>query len=610
MTVPALTGDSTGDQSGRAENSPSHVVWRLAAFAFADIAGYSRLMAADGVRTVQLWNRIRNDVLLPALQHHRGRLLETPGDAVLVEFPSLVGAVQWAIDVQQALSEQDSQQDAGGGDDAPMLLRIAVNLDDVIDDEGHPRSDGINIASRIQQFANPGQIVATAVARELIGNRLPVFFRDLGTPALKNMDRPVRVFAIERQTEPKQVEQPYLSWTNRPTLAVLPFRNMAGTEDETYFGEGITEDIIAGVSRSRSFFVIARSSTLQFGDHSQNPQAVAAALGVKYVLTGSVRRQAERLRINVELVEVDRLHTIWAERFDGGSQDLFEFQDRIVSNIVARIEPQVRGAETARIGARPTASLDAYDCVLRALSHLYHFRPEYYSEARTLLERAVTLDPSYAQAHAYLAWCLNFWIGEGHSRDPDADRRIAVESARRAVELDPHDALCLSVRGHIMAFVERNPPGALDFFEQAIAQDENSPLAWGLSGVCHAYLGAGDEARERLRNVWRLSPFDPLNFFFWTAAGIGEFVEGRYEEAVAWLRKSYRAKPNLVATLRIFAAALGQNGDHDEASAIGGELLKAEPGFSISNFLAWYPLQRPEDRRRLAEGLKRAGLPK
>lgn len=591
------------------DHRPSHLIWRLAALAFADVAGYSRLMSRNSFRTIRQWSRIRNDVLLPMARDHRGRMVESAGDAILVEFPSVVGAVQWAIDVQQRLSEAVDAGKADADDGNPMLLRIGINVDDVIDDEGILQSDGINIASRIHGFAAPGEIVVTALTRELIANRLPIVFRDLGTPVLKNIDRAIRVFAVERQTGSRPSLQPYLSWTNRPTLAVLPFRTLAGSERDRYFGEGITEDIIAGVARSRSFFIIARSSTLQFDDLLEKPQAIAAALGVKYLLTGSVRRQAERLRITTELVEVDHLRTIWAERFDGSSQDLFEFQDRIVSNIVARIEPQVRGAETARISGRPTASLDAYDCVLRAVSHLYRFTMEDYGEARSLLDRAVSLDPGYAQAHAYTAWCLIFWIGEGHTRDISTDRRTAVEAASRAVELDPDDALCLSIRGHVMAFIERAPLEALDLFDQALAHDSNSPLAWGLSATCTAYLGRGDEARDRLRNVWRLAPYDPLNFFFWTAAGIAEFVECRYEEALAWLRKSHRANPRLVATLRILAAALAHSGEVDQAAAIGRELLSKEPSFRVSDFVAWYPLQRTEDLRRLADGLKQAGLP-
>ncbi|WP_206057297.1 tetratricopeptide repeat protein [Nitratireductor sp. XY-223] len=580
----------------------------MSALAFADVAGYSRLMANDSAGTVALWNRIRKEILYPHMERHDGRMVESPGDAVLVEFPGAVSAVSWAVDVQQSILENQGKS----LDSDAMQLRIGINVDDVIDENGSLYSDGVNIASRIHQLAEPGEIVLTGTVRELIGNRLPNSYRYVGAPPLKNIDRPIHIYAVEPQAgavEKSQIVSPYLNWSSRPTLAVLPFRNMDASEENRYFGEGITEDIIAGVSRSRTFFVIARSSTLQFGEATKNPQEIASALGVKYLLTGSVRRQDKRLRINAELVETGQSRTIWAERYDGEAEDLFEFQDRIVSNIVAALEPQVRAVETARIGNRPTDSLDAYDCVLRALSDLYQFTSESYGESRTLLQRAVKLDPSYARAHAYLAWFLNFWIGEGHSRNIEDDRKEAVAAARRAVALDPDDAVCLSVGGHVMAFIEGKPESALELFQQALEHDENSPLAWGLSATCHAYLGNGDEARERLRNVWRLAPYDPHNFFFWTAAGIGEFVAGRYEDAIAWLRKSYRVKPQLVATLRLLAATLGLKGDIEEAQSIAAELLAAEPGFKISDFMAWYPLQKQEDRDKLTEGLRRAKLP-
>jgi adenylate cyclase len=585
---------------------PSSVLWRLTALAFADVADYSRLMAADSVGTVALWKRLRLDVLLPHMERQGGRLVESPGDAVLAEFPSVVRAVSWAIDVQQSLLDDDD--DATPSD--ALRLRIGINVDDVIDDDGVLQSDGVNIASRIHQFASPGEIVLTGLARELVSNRLPVVFRDLGTPHLKNIDRPIRIFAVESRPGQRAVVNPYLNWSLKPTLAVLPFRTLGGTEEDAYFGEGITGDIIAGVSRSRSMYLIARSSTLHFGDIAANPQEVANALEVKYLVTGSVRRHENQLRINVELVEVEHLRTIWAEHYDGESADLFDFQDRIVASIVAALEPRVREAETARIGNRPTASLDAYDCVLRALWHLHHLSAEHCAESRTLLERAVLLDPGYAQAHAYLAWCLNFWIGDGHSRDVDRDRAAAADAARRAMALDPEDAVCLSVRGHIMAFIERNPVEAIELLDQALECDGNYPPAWGLSAICHAYLGNGDEARERFRNMWRLSPYDPFNFFYWTGAGLGEFVAGRYEEAIALLRKAYRVKPQFVAALRLHAASLALSGKTEEARRIGQELLAAEPDFRVGKFVDWYPLQRPEDLERLARGLEEAGLPR
>ncbi len=583
----------------------SSVVWRLTAVVFADVAAFSRLMAADSVGTVVEWNRLREKVLLPHMERQGGRLVEIAGDALLAEFSSVVRAVSWAIDVQKALREADVE----GAVREPIRLRIAINVDDVIDDDGMPQSDGVNIAARIHQFAAPGEIVLTGLARELLYNRLPVTFRDLGTPKLKNIERPVRIFAIESDPGTPRVSHPYLKWSFRPSLAVLPFRTIGGAEEEAYFGEGITEDIIAGVSRSRSLFVIARSSTLQFGDISKDPKTIASALNVKYLLTGTVRRHASRLRINVELVEVEHLQTIWAEHYDGETHDLFDFQDRIVASIVAALEPRVRAAETARIGGRPTESLDAYDCVLRALWHLYRFSGENYSESRTLLERAIALDPSYAQAHAYLAWCLNFWLIEGHSRDRELDRRSAIEAARRATELDPEDAVCLSVRGHIMAAVEGKPVQAIDLFQQALEHDGNCALAWGLSATSYAYIGDGNEARERLRSLWRVSPYEPLSFFFWAAAGLSELVAGRYEEAIAWLRKSYRVKPQFIATLRLLAVALALNGKIEEAEDVAKELLAIEPEFRISHFMSWYPLQRADDRARMTKGLELAGLP-
>jgi tetratricopeptide (TPR) repeat protein len=269
----------------------------------------------------------------------------------------------------------------------------------------------------------------------------------------------------------------------------------------------------------------------------------------------------------------------------------------------------VRDAERARISDRPTDSLDAYDCVLKAVWHVYRFSRESYAESRALLERAIALDPNYAQAHAYLAWCLNLWIGEGHSPAVDDDRATALAAAQRATALDPQDAFALAVHGHLLSFQEKDVTGGLDLLEQAVELNENSSLAWALSAASHAYLGHGDEARDRLRNVWRLSPFDELNFFYWVIAGIAEFVAGRYEEAVVWMRRSHRASPRFVATLRMLAATLALAGEEEEARLIAQQLIEVEPGFRISQFMANYPLQDASAGAKLQKGLQAAGLP-
>jgi adenylate cyclase len=336
---------------------------------------------------------------------------------------------------------------------------------------------------------------------------------------------------------------------------------------------------------------------------------IASELDVRYVLDGSVQRQGKRLRISTELTDVVANHPIWAERFEGSTDELFEFQDRITASILGSLEPRVRAVEAARVGDRPTESLDAYHCVLKAMALLYLFTSESYQAAGELLERAIALDPSYAQAYAYLAWWLNFRIGEGWSLNPDADRARALTVSQRAIELDREDAFVLAVGGHVLAFLGRKPREAIDLFDQALAINQNSAFAWGLSALTLSYLGRPDEALERLQNVWRLNPFDPLNFYFWITSGIAEFVAGRYAEAIAWLRKSRRANPRFIACLRMLAASLALSGDEVEAQAVARDLLAIEPPFRVSTFISWYPLQRKDDLARLEAGLLAAGLP-
>jgi adenylate cyclase len=541
----------------------------------------------------------------PHIARHGGRIAEIAGDAVLVEFPSVVNAVRWAADVQRAQRSARDEKDPFA-----LHLRIGVNVEDVIDEDGILQGDGVNIASRIHQAAEPGQIVVTASVRDYVTNRPPVVFHDLGTPPMKNINRPIRVFAVE-WTEKKSnlIVQPYLQWSSRPTVAVLPFRTIGGTEDDRYFGDGITDEIISGLSRSRGLYVIARNSTLRYRDRGTDLRQIAGELDVRYILDGSVQRQKNRLRINCELINVAANRPIWAERFEGSSDDLFEFQDRITGSILGTLEPRVRAVEAACVRDHPTESLDAYHCILKALARLYLFTPESYQTAGELLERAIALDPSYPQAYAYLAWWHNFRIGEGWSVDPEADRARALAVSQRAIELDSEDPFVLAVGGHVLAFLGRRPREAIDLFEQALALNQNSAFAWGLSALTLAYLGKPDEALDRLQNVWRLNPFDPLNFFFWIITGIAEFVAGRDAEATAWLRKSRRANPRFIACLRMLAASLALSGDETEARAIAQELLAIEPSFRVSTFVSWYPLQRKDDLTRLEAGLRAAGLP-
>jgi TolB-like protein/Tfp pilus assembly protein PilF len=580
---------------------------RLAAIVFADVAGWSRLIERNDVETLRAWKAVRADYLEPKIAEYRGRLLEIAGDAVLIEFPSAVAAVSWAVDVQRVLAFVDTEDNV-----AALSLRIGINVEDVIVDEDKLIGDGVNVAARILEFAAPGEIVVTGAVCGYVWNKMPIGFTDLGDRELKNIGRPVRVYRVEPRDSPASLpprSQPHLSWSRRPGVAVLPFRDVGGSPDERYFGEGITDDIVNGLSRSHSLYVIARNSTLRYRDRHLDAREIAAELGVRYILEGSVRRQASRLRISSELIDAASNRTVWAERFDGADSEIFEFQDRIASSIVGALEPRLYQAEAARVLEKPTERLDAYECVLHALALLYTFNDHDFEEAGRYLEQATALDPQYAQAHAYLAWWLNLSRGEGRSIDPAGDAARAVRAAETAIEIDPDDAFCLAVAGHVKAFLKKDLDAAADLFDRALRLNENCAYAWGVSASTYCFLGRPDEALERLRNSWRLSPFDPLNFFFYTVAGLAEFVAGRLDEAIGWLRKALRLNARFVAAHRTLTASLALSGDVEGARAAAASLLAIDSRFRVSVFTSWYPLSRKGDLERLATGLRLGGLP-
>jgi len=609
MHVSALRshlGDASPMSASGTEQAVT-ITRRLAAVAFADVVGWSRLVEKNDVDTLRAWKALRVEIIEPRIREHGGHLLEIAGDSVLVEFPSVVAAVNWALDTQRAMAHPEGERHV-----TELTLRIGINVEDVIVDEERLIGDGVNIASRIHQIALPGEIVVTGAVRDFVWNKMPVAFADLGERELKNISRPIHVYRVEPSSTGPSIpvrSQPHLSWTKRPAVAVLPFRNLGGNPEEGYFGDGITEDIISGLSHSHSLYVIARNSTLRYRARHMDPREIASELGVRYILQGSVRRQASQLRISSELIDAVRNRTVWAEKFDGAVGEIFDFQDRIAASIVGTLEPKLYQVEATRAFEKPTESLDAYDCVLRALSLLYTLNDTDFAEAGDYLRRAVALDPLYAQAHAYLAWWHNLKTGEGRSSDRAADRESAAFASAAAVDLDPDDAFCLAVAGHIQAYLRKNLETAVDMFDRALQVNENSAFAWGISGSTYCFLGRPDEAMERLRNAWRLSPFDPLNFWFCTVAGLAEFVAGRYDQAIGWLRKAQRMNARFVACHRTLTASLALSGDVDASRAAAKDLLSVVPSFRVSVIASTYPLRRPGDLERLVEGLRLAGLP-
>jgi TolB-like protein len=395
----------------------------------------------------------------------------------------------------------------------------------------------------------------------------------------------------------------------RPAIAVLPFRNLGGDPGDALLAEGITEDIIDGLARNRSLSVVGRHSALRSRDGHADAKRIARELGVGYILDGTVRRRAAELRISTNLVAAGDDRTIWAEKYDGGHDDLFGFQERVASSIVATVEPRLLEAEIARLGSKPAERFDAHDCVLRATSLLYTFDENDLRSAGAYLDRAVTLEPDFARAHAYKAWWYVLLICEARSHDPVRDTTRAEVAAQRAMALDQTDAFVLAAAAHVEALLLRRPEVAADVFDRSLRLNENSAFAWGLSGATHCYLGRSDDALARLENAGRLSPCDPLNFYSWSAAGLAECLAGRYDRAIAWLEKSLRQNPRFVASHRTLTTCLWHAGRRAEAKEAARNLLALDRNFRISTFASRYPLRRRGDMRRYAAGLRAAGLP-
>jgi TolB-like protein/class 3 adenylate cyclase/Tfp pilus assembly protein PilF len=580
---------------------------RLTAIAFADVAGFSTLMQQDEVETLFRWRALRREVIEPAITANHGRLRRVVGDGLFVEFHSAVDAVTWAVTVQAEIVRAENLLGS-----QMLRLRIGINVEDalVVDDDLH--GNGVNIASRIHQLAEPGETIMTSVVHDYVWNKVNARLVDMGERMLKGLAYPVRIYRVEagmKRNTPRQQPKANIQAIHRPSVAVLPFRNIGGNRDEDYFGEGITEEIISVLSRSRSLFVIARNSTLRYRDTNTGYHEIAEELGVRYVIEGSVRRQDKRLRIAPKLLDATLDLTLWAERYEGGNDDLFEFQDRITTNIAARIEPRLYEAESARVRSKPTESLGAYDCVLRALPLLHRFDNHEHAEAAKYLDRAIELDSSYAQAYAHRAWLSVLRVAEARTEEVPAEAARARAHIERAMAIDSHDPFVLAVSGHVHALLHKEPATAAGLFERSLDINPNSSFAWGMSGLTYCYLGQPDEALDRFGRAWRLSPFDPLIFFYTAGAGMAEFLAERYENAVPWYHKALQVNPRFLACLRHLVTTLAHLGRYNEARAVSQQMLNLEPGFRVSIFASWYPLQPRANLDRYVWGLRAGGLP-
>lgn len=401
----------------------------------------------------------------------------------------------------------------------------------------------------------------------------------------------------------------FLVTRSRPSIVVLPFRGLCFDASAGSIAEALTECVIDGLARSRSMCVIARQSALRYRERHDNARAIAADLGAGYILDGAVQRSGPRLRASVNLVDATQECAIWAQRYDGADDDSFRFQDHVASSIVAAIDSRLFEAEVTRLRCKSAQTFDAYDCVLRAASLLHTLEDCDLNSAGAYLDRAIELDSTSARAHAYKAWWYVLCIGEARSPKPVDDTLRAEVAAQRAVALDPTDGLVLAIAAHVEALLQRQPEVAAEMFDRSLRLNENSAFAWGLSGATYCYLGKADEALARLENADRLNPFDPLSYFSSSAIGLAEFLGGRYDRSISWLKKALRQNRRFVASHRTLASCLWHAGREDEARAAARNLLAVDPSFRLSAFAARYPLRRPGDLKRYMAGLRAAGLP-
>lgn len=589
---------SNGDSGPRMDR-------RLAAIAFVDIVGYSILMASDETRTHQRWMAILDDIIRPQTERHRGKVVKSTGDGILAEFPSAFDAVEWALDVQRVVQAQ-------GAKDAPpsIALRIAVNVGDIITTEFDVFGDGVNLAARLQEHAPAGGVVLSEAVHDLVRGSLGVAARDLGALELKNFAKPLRAYALDPANQEIAVPTHPRPVGKLPSIAVLPLQNVGGDPADDYFCDGCVEDITLSLAGLREIMVISRGSTLAYRGRQPDPREVGRVFGVRYVLSGSLRRSDRVVRVSVELCDAGTGATLWGEKSEVAPGELFDVQDRIVGRIVAGIAPNVRAAELQAAMRKKPENFNAYDFTLRGLHIFNSLEKTTFMQAREYLQKAMEEDPEFAMPVAWAARWYGLLLAQGWSVDPAADRIKALDLAGKAIELDGQNALALATYGHLKSFLFHDYDSAQIYFERALAACPNHSLAWLLSSPTLSYLGRGEQAVKHAEQALRLSPLDRSLFYYHALLGLAYYASGNYAEAIKWTSMGVNESPRHTANLRYLAAAQAALGRVEEARATGRKLLELDPAFRLGAFeRTLQPFQVPELKAKYIEHLSKAGLP-
>jgi adenylate cyclase len=594
--------------------STGPVIRRLAALMSADVKGYSRLMGEDELATVRTLTSFRG-VMGDLVRRHRGRVVDAPGDNLLAEFGSVVDAVQCAVEIQRDLHERNSALP----EPRRMEFRIGISLGDVIVEGDRLYGDGVNIAARMEGLAEPGGICVSGSAYDQIENKLPLEYEPLGEQTVKNITRPVRVYRVrlgERASSPPStpslLERAAASLPSpphqQPSIAVLPFRMLTRKDTDRYLAEGMVHDVVASLSGLEDLFVIASSSTVGFGEE-RDAAVFGRQLGVRYLVTGSLARAANRVRVTAELSEVESRRVLWTDRYDVANSELFVLHDTVASKIARSLLPQLHSSALQRALRKPPDSRDAYELVLQAMHLLYRYDPKNMDAARPLLLQATERDPQYALPWALLAKWHIVRIGQGYSTDEVKDSAEAARYASLALERNATDPVALAIFGHVQAFLFGRFQEAIEAFDRAIAGCPNSAIAWSLSSPTYSYLGDGPTAIKRAEHGLRLSPLDPHASFYQTALTLAHYTNATYEEAIRWGRRTLAISPRFTANMRPLIASLVAVGRTDQAQEVARQMLAVAPQFRVDPFILRYAINDPARKEKLRRELLAAGLP-
>ncbi|MFO1109295.1 MAG: adenylate/guanylate cyclase domain-containing protein [Bradyrhizobium sp.] len=574
----------------------------------ADVAGYSRLMGADEVGTLAGLKAARREVVDPAIAGHKGRIVKTTGDGMLVEFASAVDAVTAAMAVQTEMAQRN------GNLPSEITFRIGINVGDIIIDGNDIFGDGVNVAARVENECEPGGVCLSGSAFDQVRGKTAFLFDDLGERLLKNIDQPVRLYmarsaaapAASVRAQPRTTKP--LALPDRPSLAVLPFQNMSGDPEQEYFADGVVEDIITALSRFKSLFVIARNSSFAYKGKSPDIRQVGRELGVRYVLEGSVRKAGNRLRITAQLIDAMSGAHAWADRFDGALDDVFELQDEVTQKVVGAIAPRVEQAEIARALRRPSDSTDAYDCYLRGLACINPVTSENVDRALDLFTRAIAFDPGYASAYGMAMSCYTNRVGFSLARDVDKEKSEVARLLQVILRIGQDDGVALGQAAWAVAYVLRDMGAAKQLIDRALELNPNLAAAWTNSGWINLWLGQPGPALEHLARARRLDPTSQTVRLSATAHAL--FFLDRYSEALAQAEEQLRENPQAHPALRIGAASAAFAGRSDTACHLAGRLQAVDPAFRVSRLRdVLGPYQLNTFVEKYAEGLRRAGLP-